>query len=73
MAAARLAESREALTQLDSHMQKRKEGEVTEVLVPLTGALYAKVATYYILLAYIRVSAKIMEKWEFIFGEGFLH
>ncbi|CDI79649.1 prefoldin subunit 5, putative [Eimeria acervulina] len=42
VAAARLAESREALTQLDSHMQKRKEGEVTEVLVPLTGALYAK-------------------------------
>ncbi|CDJ58820.1 prefoldin subunit 5, putative [Eimeria maxima] len=43
VAAARLAESREALTQLDSHIQRQKQkGETAEVLVPLTGALYAK-------------------------------
>ncbi|CDI74688.1 prefoldin subunit 5, putative [Eimeria praecox] len=42
VAAARLAESREALTQLESHMQKKKEGETSEVLVPLTGALYGR-------------------------------
>lgn len=41
-AASRLAESREALVQFDAYRQRQKEGETPEVLVPLTGALYAK-------------------------------
>ncbi|CDJ46999.1 prefoldin subunit 5, putative [Eimeria brunetti] len=43
VAAARLAESRDALAKLDSHMQKQKKDEAVEVLVPLTGALYGRV------------------------------
>lgn len=45
VAASRLAESREALVQFDAYRQRQKEGEAPEVLVPLTGALYAKVST----------------------------
>lgn len=41
-AAARLAESREALIELDAYRRRQKEGESPEVLVPLTSALYAK-------------------------------
>lgn len=41
----RLSESREALIQFDAYRQRQKEGETPEVLVPLTGALYAKVST----------------------------
>ncbi|CDJ36303.1 prefoldin subunit 5, putative [Eimeria mitis] len=41
VAAARLAECRDALTQLDSHIEKQK-GEPSEILVPLTSSLYAK-------------------------------
>ncbi|KAL8443080.1 hypothetical protein Emag_006107 [Eimeria magna] len=42
VASNRLAESREALIQFDAYRQKQKEGETPEILVPLTGALYAK-------------------------------
>ncbi|OEH76831.1 prefoldin subunit 5 [Cyclospora cayetanensis] len=42
VAAARLEESREALVQFDAYRKRQKEGETPEVLVPLTGALYAK-------------------------------
>lgn len=43
-AAARLAESREALIELDAYRKRQKEGKSPEVLVPLTSALYAKVS-----------------------------
>lgn len=69
VAAARLAESREALTQLDSHIQRQKQkGETAEVLVPLTGALYAKVASKNTFLPYTRVSMALAKMLELAIG-----